>query len=198
VTNLLPLFPLPDVVLFPGVLLPLHIFEPRYRSMVSDALEGDRRIGMVLLKPGWEPLYEKQPPIYSIGCSGAIVHSGRLEDGRYNIVLQGIERVRILDEDHTRSYRRATVEAMPDAPLTEADHDALSRTRTKLEMVLADSSMPDTEFVHTLAQALDLEPLEKQALLERENLYLRAQSLAELIEMNRLLANLPGGSGLAH
>jgi uncharacterized protein len=197
-TNPLPLFPLPDVVLFPGVLLPLHIFEPRYRAMVSDALEGDRRIRMVLLKPGWEPLYEKQPPIYPIGCSGAIVHSVRLEDGRYNIVLRGIERVRILDEDHTRSYRQAMVEAVPDAPLTAADLDTLSRTRARLETMLADSSMPDLELVHTLAQALDLEPLEKQALLERENLYLRAQSLAELIEMKRLLATLPGGSGLAH
>ncbi len=69
---LLPLFPLPNVVLFPGVGLPLHIFEPRYRAMVADALEGERRIGMVLLQPGWEPAYQARPRIYPIGCSGVI------------------------------------------------------------------------------------------------------------------------------
>ena len=88
-TDFLPLFPLPHVVLFPNVFLPLHIFEPRYREMVADAITGDRMIGMVLLRPGWEQDYEGRPPVYPIGCSGLITHVEQLADGRYNIVLRG-------------------------------------------------------------------------------------------------------------
>ncbi len=87
----IPLFPLPNVVLFPHVTLPLHIFEPRYREMVSTALEGDRMIGMVLLRPGWEGDYEGRPPIYEVGCTGLITHAERTTDGRYNHVLRGLE-----------------------------------------------------------------------------------------------------------
>src|SRR3954465_3453326 len=94
-SDLLPLFPLPNVVLFPNVFLPLHIFEPRYREMVADALASDRMIGMVLLRPGWDRDYEGRPPLYAVGCSGVLTHNERLPDGRYNIVLRGIERFRI-------------------------------------------------------------------------------------------------------
>ena len=89
-------------MLFPNVFLPLHIFEPRYREMVADALASDRMIGMVLLRPGWERDYEGRPPVYPIGCSGVITHVERLADGRYNIVLRGVERFRIVEEDHDR------------------------------------------------------------------------------------------------
>ena len=77
--DLLPLFPLPSVVLFPNVFLPLHIFEPRYRSMVADAIANDRLIGMVLLQPGWESNYQGRPPMYSIGTSGLITHVEQLD-----------------------------------------------------------------------------------------------------------------------
>src|SRR5215212_6414723 len=100
----LPLFPLPTVVLFPNVFLPLHIFEPRYRAMVSDALAGDRIIGMVLLKPGFESDYDGRPPIYQVGCAGVITHSEALPDGRFNIVLRGLEKFRITGEDRSKSY----------------------------------------------------------------------------------------------
>src|SRR6266478_1874185 len=109
-SDLLPLFPLPNVVLFPNVFLPLHIFEPRYRDMIADAIESDRMIGMVLLKAGWQHEYEGRPPVYPIGCSGVITHVDRLADGRYNIVLRGVERFRILEEEHDRAYRLAAVE----------------------------------------------------------------------------------------
>ena len=101
----LPLFPLPNVVLFPGVFLPLHIFEARYRAMTEDALAGDRMIGMALLKPGFDAEYEGRPPIYPVGCVGLITHAERLPDGRFNIVLQGVERFRVVDEDQSRVYR---------------------------------------------------------------------------------------------
>ncbi len=202
--TLLPLFPLPNVVLFPGVLLPLHIFEPRYRALTADVLDSDRRLGMVLLQPGWEPDYDGKPPIFPIGCSGVIVHAARLEDGRYNILLRGLDRFRIVTEDHALPYRRATVEILLDPPLGDHEQSALSDLRAKLAALLgasyADplSSMPDADLVHTLAQSLDLEPLEKQALLERDNLCLRAQSLVELLEMKQLLAKMPGTPNLTH
>ena len=89
-SDLLPIFPLPNVVLFPNVFLPLHIFEPRYREMVADALKSDRMIGMALLRPGWQREYEGRPAVYPIGCSGVITHVDQLDDGRYNIVLRGV------------------------------------------------------------------------------------------------------------
>src|SRR5438094_9346098 len=93
----LPLCPLPNVVLFPNVFLPLHIFEPRYREMVADAVASDRLIGMVLLRPGWNDDYEGRPPVYPVGCSGVLTHVERLSDGRYDIVLRGLERFRVLE-----------------------------------------------------------------------------------------------------
>jgi Lon protease-like protein len=208
-SELLPLFPLPNVVLFPNVFLPLHIFEPRYRDMVSDALAGDRLIGMVLLQPGWEQEYEKQPPVYPVGCSGLITHVERLEDGRFNIVLRGVERFRILEEDHERRYRRAIVEPLIERRLTDEDRDCLRNQRAKLESLLSPSlssgeteqrttAMSDEDLVNALAQYLSLDPLEKQALLEQHGLRHRAESLVELIEMKILIAKTPGVSSIAH
>ena len=101
-SDLLPLFPLPNVVLFPNVFLPLHIFEPRYREMIADALKSDRLIAMVLLQPKWEGSHEDRPPIYPIGCSGVITHVEALKhqlpigievrhrpDGRGSQIVQG-------------------------------------------------------------------------------------------------------------
>src|SRR5205085_9622463 len=119
-SDLLPLFPLPNVVLFPNVFLPLHIFEPRYREMVADAIAADRLIGMVLLRPGWDRDYEGRPPVFPIGCSGVMTHVERLADGRYNIVLRGLERFRIGEENHERSYRRAVVEPLHEGTLDAA------------------------------------------------------------------------------
>jgi len=157
----LPLFPLPNVVLFPGVYLPLHIFEPRYRTMVADALDGDRMIGMTLLKPGFEHDYDGRPPVYPIGCAGVITHAERLDDGRYNIILQGTERFRVVDEDQTRAYRVATVEPISEPSVV--DVISLQSLRQRLEaLVLAmveraggEWSMPaamgDADLVHALA-----------------------------------------------
>ena len=209
-SDLLPLFPLPTVVLFPNVFLPLHIFEPRYREMVADAVASDRMIGMVLLRPGWERDYEGRPPVYTIGCSGVVTHAERLADGRYNLVLRGLERFRILEENHDRSYRRALIEPLQDQPLTPDDRAAVRRQRAKLEALLSpsaekasvDSAMPatmsDEDLVNALAQYLDLEPLEKQALLEKVSLRARAESLVELLEMKVMMARTPGLSNVAH
>jgi Lon protease-like protein len=208
--DLLPIFPLPNVVLFPNVFLPLHIFEPRYREMVADALKGDRVIGMVLLKPGYREDYEGRPPVYPVGCSGVITHCERLNDGRYNLILRGIDRFRIREEDHARAYRRAIVDAILEYEPEPAHRPALRRHRSRLEALLAPaverlgidagpaSAMSDADVVNALAQYLDLEPVEKQALLEHSTILARAQSLIELLEMKIMMARTPGASGTTH
>jgi hypothetical protein len=209
-SDLLPLFPLPNVVLFPNVFLPLHIFEPRYREMVADAIAGDRMIGMVLLRPGWEHDYEGRPPVYQIGSSGVITHFERLSDGRYNIILRGLERFRVLEEDSSRIYRRAIVERLADGVIGSDDRTVIRRLRAKLEALLAPtvakagadvinaSAMGDEDLINALAQYLDLEPLEKQALLERHCLRSRTESLVELLEMKIMMSRTPGMSSVAH
>jgi hypothetical protein len=210
VADLLPLFPLPNVVLFPSVFLPLHIFEPRYREMVADALTSDRMIGMVLLKPGWEDDYEGRPPVYPIGCSGVMTHAERLADGRFNIVLRGVERFRIIAEDHGRSYRRAAVDLLAEGALSPHDRAAIRNQRSKLETLLAPAvehpdaeakipaAMADEDLVNALAQYLDLEPLEKQALLEKINLRARAESLVELLEMKAMMTRVRNVPHVVH
>src|SRR5687768_8983806 len=134
----LPIFPLPSVVLFPNVFLPLHIFEPRYRQMIADALSGDRIIGMVLLKPGYEDDYEGRPPIYGTGCSGLITHVERMEDGRYNLVLRGLEKFIVHGEEDPAEgtqYRRALVTTV-DEMVAGSERDALKSERQKLEALL--------------------------------------------------------------
>jgi uncharacterized protein len=109
------LFPLPNLVLYPHVMQPLHIFEGRYREMLEDALAGDQLITMALLKPGWETDYESRPPIAQYACLGKVVAHHRLEDGRYNLLLMGVERVRIVEElKPLRSFRQASVELVED------------------------------------------------------------------------------------
>ena len=200
----IPIFPLPNAVLFPNVFLPLHIFEGRYRTMVEDALEEDRIIGMVLLRTGWEHDYEGRPQVYPVGCAGLITHAERLEDGRFNIVLQGLEKFRILDEDHTRVYRLARVDSLEES-MTNRDKDEMRMARRRLESLLVPQprgrgaepkvppTMPDEDLVNALAQYLELEPVEKQALLERDGLLARCRSLIELLEMKVIVSRQKWG-----
>jgi Lon protease-like protein len=204
----IPIFTLPNVVLFPSALLPLHIFEPRYRMMVADALEGERLIGMVMLRPGWEPQYEGRPEVYPVGCAGFITHAERLADGRYNIMLRGLEKFRILDErparEGTERYRVARVESIIEAQSTAGA--AVQQARSRLEKLIARTlhrnehdfipkDVPDADLVHAIAQ--HLEPLEKQALLECNSLLERCDTLVELLEM-RLLLPATGGKSRLH
>ena len=110
------LFPLPNVVLFPQVMLPLHVFEPRYRRLTADALAGDRLITMALLRPGWEADYHGRPAVYSAGCAGRLERCEPLEDGRFNILLRGLSRFRVVEEHAGEPYRLATVEVLSDEP----------------------------------------------------------------------------------
>jgi ATP-dependent Lon protease len=114
-SGLVRLFPLPNLVLYPHVMQPLHIFEERYREMLEDALAGDQMITMAVLAPGWETDYDSRPPISPYACLGKVVAHRRLPDGRYNVLLLGVQRVEIVKElDPIRSFRQARVELLDD------------------------------------------------------------------------------------
>lgn len=121
------LFPLPNVVLFPRAVLPLHIFEERYKAMTADALVGQRRIAMALLRPGWEKNYYGRPQIEPVVCVGRILPGHeRLPDGKYNFFLQGELRARIVKEHPPvdgRLYRVARLEPIPQTPVLDIDLD---------------------------------------------------------------------------
>lgn len=196
----IPIFPLPNVVLFPGVILPLHIFEERYLNMVSDVLSHDQIIGMVLLRNGCQDHFGDNPPVYDIGCSGLVTHSECLPDGRYNIVLRGLEKFKIHSEDQSHGYRIARVERIVEEEGT-ISRNRLPTERHHLEQLLdrqltmagkeskVPRAMTDENLVNTLAQYLDFDPVEKQALLQREGLVARCRSLIELMEMKILIAD---------
>ena len=201
----IPLFPLPNAVLFPTALLPLHIFEERYRAMVTDALESERLIGLVMMRPGWERQYEGTPAVYPVGCAGFITHADRLPDGRYNIILRGLEKFRIIEERPAREdascYRVARVDTISEARSAAAAD--VQNARLRLEKLIAKTlqrrddpvpkDIPDADLVHAIAQHLD--PLEKQALLECNGLLERCIALVELLEM-RMMRSDGGGSQL--
>jgi len=188
----IPIFPLQDVVLFPNSTRPLHIFEPRYRAMVADALEGDSIIGMILLKPGYEAEYEERPPVYAVGCAGVIIAAQKLPDGRYNIFLGGLVKFRVLNEDTSRPYRLAEVEAIPEAVEVTA-RPLLAQRRQQLEETLLSVSpviqlpppeLSDEEVVDGLSIVLPLEPADRQELLEADGPVERALRLIRRLREN--------------
>lgn len=205
--ELLPIFPLPNVVLFPNVFLPLHIFEPRYRQMVTDALETDRLIGMCLLQPGYDADYAGRPPVFPIGCAGVMTHADQLADGRYNIVLKGMQRFRVTGEVTGRAYRQARIEPLIESVSTP-EGPTLASIRAKLESMLLPLiaheprrfpvAMSDEDLIHALAQYLELDPLERQALLERDSIADRGAGLVELLEMKLLAPKVPHAGRHVH
>ena len=193
------LFPLPNVVLFPRVMLPLHIFEPRYRQMTADALAADRLITMVLLKSG-EGEYEERPALHAIACLGKIVADQRLEDGRYHILLRGLSRVRIVKEiDHEKAYRSAQVELLRDTgtPASEAAQtyrDDLSHVVNTWFQALGLASeqvaklfhgdLPLGAVIDILSFALPLTMEFKQELLQELDVERRTRRLLQYLQLN--------------
>lgn len=192
----IPLFPLPEASLFPGVSRPFLIFEPRYREMIADALKGDKIIGMIRLRPGFEKDYEGRPPIYSVGCAGVIDKYDQLPDGRYVILLRGLTTFRVVSEDDTpagggKPYRRARIEVVPEL-LKDDDRVALSTLRNRIEKSLytllplgvdpPDPSLEDDEFVNIVAMNFGMPEATRQELLERNDVLARARALADLLE----------------
>jgi hypothetical protein len=191
----IPLFPLPEVVLLPGALLPLHIFEPRYKAMIADALEGDRTIGMAMLKPGWEAAGDS-PAIYPIGGAGEIIESEELEDGRYNILLQGKFRYRVLEESPADPYRTARVEEIASVPFGDRTAESRARRRAlalfdEVSGALSLPPLPEERLgaerlASEIALRLRYAPPELQAILELDSLPARYESLTgRMLEWRR-------------
>jgi uncharacterized protein len=192
------LFPLPNLVLFPQVIQPLHVFEPRYRQLTADALAGDKLIAVALLKPGWENDYDGKPAIYPIACLGRIVAEQTLADGRHNLLLRGLSRLRIGAELETElPYRSARAKLLHDGPLPEVD-TAMAMRRELSERVmprfaasgtahdqlrdLFQGELPLGPLCDVLSFALPLPAEAKQELLELLDVSLRAQKLIEQID----------------
>jgi Lon protease-like protein len=183
----IPLFPLDDLMVFPNIIRPLHIFEPRYRAMMEDALKGDRIIGMVQLRPGYEADYEGRPPVFAIGCAGVISEFERLPDGRFNLLLRGLVRFRILSEDQSRPYRIARVEAIPEEPDAE-ERAALAALREQLLDLVAGTierpgrELSDEDVVNGVAQYAPLDGVRRQQLLEVNGPLARGRALLTMLE----------------
>jgi uncharacterized protein len=190
----IPVFPLPNVVLFPKTYLPLHIFEPRYRTMVSDAAMNGQCIGMALLKDGWETDYYGHPPVFAMGCVGRLANVQTLADGRSNILLQGLERFTIEREWYDKAYREATIAVPIRDAETSLDPVVRRRLFTMLESYLQSrdaaptwqelfrEAVSEEIVVNTLSTHLECTPLEKQFLLEADSLHQQARRLSDLIE----------------
>lgn len=190
--TVIPVFPLPNVVLFPEVMLPLHIFEPRYRQMVTDTADkSPPLIGMALLRGNWQEQYQGNPEIFPIGCAGEMVRVVPLPDGRFNILLKGLREYQIKEESFAKSYREAVVEWGPPAKerlLTEYRQELSRLLETYLpnneavQKFLADPTVEDNFFVNFFAFHLDLLPIEKQSLLEARPLPERAARLRDILD----------------
>jgi Lon protease-like protein len=190
---LLPLFPLPNLVFFPRTRLPLHVFEPRYRQMVVDAVAADQRFGIVLLRPGWENDYFGAPPIYACGTVGQIEQAVPLDDGRYNILVRGEVRFRVVGEVSREPYRTARVIIQP-----EQSHDVSQShvqktwladlSRQYLQYLPDQVAVPEIDAVelealtNALIMSLNLDVQEKQRLLEIDDLISRAEQVASELQ----------------
>ncbi len=135
--SVLPIFPLPDVTFFPHTVLPLHVFEARYRAMVTDALQRERRLAVVQLKPGYEASYAGKPAVQAVAGAGEIVSAERLPTGRYNIALKGDMRIRIVRELPTDTlYRLVLAERLDDVEPTTDVSALVDRIRTACRRLL--------------------------------------------------------------
>ena len=195
----IPLFPLAGAILFPRSQLPLHIFEPRYCEMIRDALAGPGRIGMIQPSGEGEP-----PPLFRAGCVGEIVGVEELEDGRFNIVLHGSTRFRLIAErDLETAYRQADVDlaAFDDEepePLASIQRAEVEREARRFGDALglavdweAVGRLDDEMLVNAIAQVAPFDPGAKQALLEADTLAGRADLVVQLMQFQRLA---PGGA----
>jgi Lon protease-like protein len=193
--TIIPLFPLPNVVLFPGVPLPLHVFEPRYRDLVRDVSATHEIIGMALLRGDWQARYHENPDIFETGCAGRIVNLEQLPDGKYNILLHGVREFVIERNIFDKSYRQAAVRWRTLGPrgIDPACRARLIRLlnsflrtqpNTPAHRLLHDETLSDHLLVNFFSYALDIAPLEKQGLLSAASLNERAERLREILEFH--------------
>lgn len=190
------LFPLPNLVMFPHVMQPLHVFEPRYRSLMQDALRSDRLITMATLAPGWEKDYEGRPPLHPMACLGRVTTYHRLNDGTYNLLLSGLRRVRLLRElPPSHKFREAEAELCEDicpahSPVDESELKArlrqgflaiapmVAQAREQLDQLLAGDIEIGT-LTDVFGYLLEISLAKKQALLEQLDVIRRADMVLE-------------------
>ncbi|HVI98038.1 MAG TPA: LON peptidase substrate-binding domain-containing protein [Sphingomonas sp.] len=192
-TTRLSVFPLPGALLFPGMHLPLHIFEPRYKAMVADAMARDRRIGMIQPRPGTARKKDGEPALFDLGCVGRVAEVEALDDGRYNLVLQGVALFRIVRElDVTTPFRQVEAELL-DARDTEilglgqrAALELESRRFADAHGYAVDwdsvGRLDDEALVNGIAQIAPFDVAAKQALLESPDLASRAELTIQLMQ----------------
>jgi len=200
----IPIVPLPNVTFFPQTFLPLHVFEPRYRTMTSNCLAGDRLMGVSLLKEGWQKDYFGRPPICKTFGIGKIINSERQEDGCYNIVLEGVFRARTIEEFPTQPYRTARASVLQDAPIDGRRAQVgemmkalrtltaqLTRRLPQLKETVASAfaAHPHPLVVaNQLASALVIDAYDRQSILEQDDPLRRLQLL--LIQVRNLIHQL--------
>jgi Lon protease-like protein len=210
----IPLFPLPNCVLFPGVVQPLHIFEPRYREMVGEALQGQSAIAMALLIPGWEASYYGNPKVHPVVCVGQVLAHERQDDGKYNLLLHGVSRARLRCEQKQGLYRAALLEPLPDHSTVGSNNgleeierrtlrELFQKTALKnltvspclatlLEKSPDEEEVPLTRIVDSLAFTLVQDVQRKQALLEELDPHRRCEKLLrELVSLAAIVESQP-------
>jgi len=216
----LPLFPLSDVVLLPEISVPLTLFEPRYLQMARDVLAGSNQIGMVAVRPDSVAVMEGDPPTFDIGCLGRVAHAQEQQDGRFQILLLGVSRFRILQEEERsgeRLYRSARVELLSDeTPSDAAALELLEQRRSELlgylerlvqrlgrtgardPAVAAFERLEPTRLINALTQSLALQPVERQRLLEADSIVSRFEIMGDLLRFRlaEVAAGEPGSTPL--
>jgi Lon protease-like protein len=195
--TLVPIFPLPDLVLFPHTAVPLHVFEPRYRAMVRDATAGSGLIGAALLRPGYESHYEGSPEIHALGTIGRIEDLHRLADGRYLLKLVGLVRVTYHEIPFAKGYRMARATPHPELPVDESDPELVRQkldlltTRAMLTRALSENDTPAlaiderpplVEAVNGACAELPLTAGLRQELLAVDDLRERLRRASRLLE----------------
>ena len=209
----LPLFPLESVVLFPGVRAPLHIFEPRYRQMMESALRGDRAIGMATVLPEHHEQMAGEPPLFDVGCAGFVEAFERLSDGRFNLLLLGTARFRVLREaprEAGRLFRVAEIAWLEDAEPVGDEAAAVAAARTRVMDALREiivrsgrgaedlaaeplGALDASTFTNTICQMLALPAEEKQSLLAADGIARRIDTLEGLLALHLARLKLPFG-----
>jgi len=210
--SIIPVFALPNVVLFPGVPLPLHIFEPRYRDMVRDCAASHEIVGISLLRGDWQKEYYATPDIFETGCAGKLVNVENLEDGRFNILLHGVREFQIERHLFKKTYREARVNWRIGGHEAISDdvRDTLIRRLSDLfrnepespaHRLLQDRTLSDELLVNFFSYVLEIPPLEKQTLLQATSIQQRAERLRDVIDFHleeRRLTLKGGGSDRFH
>lgn len=194
--TLLPIFPLPNVVFFPRIILPLHIFEPRYKQMVREVLQNEGSLGVVLLQSGWQKDYFGTPSVHKIGCMGRIENYEKLPEGRFNILLNGMRRFEIVRFVQERPYRLAAVRLLEEKPFILENHqqqrardELMERFQTYLQHVLGmelnaerfDRSASLETVVNQVAAVLDIPVETKQELLEVSSMDKRLSQVRDIL-----------------